>query len=381
MRKVRDLRGARRFVSVMPRLLLLPLTLLALAVPAQAQAAESFLGVLADGRAVRFSDDAPTGLTTPRRITGLAEGDRVVALAPGLALGRSGRVYRFDTGATRATGTVAQVALRGTSFSLLLDPARTRARVLSNAGQDVTVDVASGATAPGAGLRTTAGQPLAPAATLPADGRLAGVDRARGTLVTETAPGSGVATELPLTTARRTRLTLAEPMAFAVASGRGYLLTALPGTGRVPQSRFIGIDLASGATTGEAGPYFFRRLVALLPAGPVPDDTRPPRASIVSAPRRVSLRDLAVAGRVRFRLRSSEAFQVFASTAIGGRSNIGTLISRDTPGTVTARLPRLSRQELRLMRFRLGRTATFRASVRDWAGNVRTVDRSFRVVR
>ncbi len=365
----------------MPRSAALLLTLLAgLLAAAPAQAAERFLGVLADGRAARFTSQAPTALTTPRPIAGLARGDRVVALGAGHALGRSGRLYRLDTRALRATPTGARLDLQGASFSLLVDAAGSRARVLSDAGQDVLVDLAAGTTAPGPGLRTAAGQVVRPAAALLPDGRIAGVDTSRATLVTETAPGSNVVTETPLRNPREARLRLPGPNAFALAGGAGYLVSGFPPQQR-PQSRFLPVDLATGDVTGESGPYFFRELRAVLPLGTVADDRRGPRLRIVGAPRRVSLRALARRGGFRLRVRCSEGCFVFASSAVGGRSNAAATRTTDVARTFTVRLPRLAGREVRLMRLRVGRTAFFRVRGQDWAGNTAATARRFRVVR
>ena len=359
----------------MTRLPLALLVLLVLATPAQA--AESFLGVLVDGKATRFTSQAPTGLTTPRAISGLAPRDRVVALAPGFALGRSGTVYRLNPSTLRATATAGRVRLSGQSFSLL--PAGAAARVLSDTGQDVTVDLASGLVTPGAGLRLLSGEPVNPAATLLPDGRIAGIDRARETVVIETAPGSNLMSEIPMRNARGDRLRLAEPMAFAVAGDTGFLVSALP-KHRIKQSRLISVDLVTGKTTRDAGPYFFRQFAAVLSLGTVRDDRTPPRVTVTHAPARVSARDLRTPGKVRVGVRCSEGCSVIVSTVIARRSSVGGFAARDLPATMELHLSKLSRRAAAALPRAVGGRAYFQIRAWDWAGNLRIVRRSFRVV-
>jgi hypothetical protein len=364
----------------MPRLLVILLTALAgLAVPAAASAREGFLAVLANGQAVRFADDSVPGLTSPQRIAGVARGSRIVAVGAGVALDRDGRLYRLSEAARPvATLAAARLQLRGTSFSVIPVPGTQLVRVLSDAGLDLTADLATGTVSPGPGLRLTSGVAIAPAAALLPDGRLAGVDPHRRTLVTETAPGSNLFTEMPLRP-RRGEVRLSDPVAFAVANGKGYVTTRLP-VAHFPQSELWTVDLTTGAVVGDDGPYFFRQLASLVPVGSVAADRTPPHATIL-APGTISYRDLVAPNKVRVRVRCSEGCYVSAASAAGGRVNGGMTAARDMAGVVTIRLPGLRKPvERTIMRRRIGRTASLRAVVRDWSGNKRTVVRSFRVV-
>lgn len=363
----------------MPRVILTLVLLLAAAFPAPASAAESFVGVLEDGRATRFTTPGYTAITTPKRIAGVARGDRIVALTRSVALGRSGRLYRFDARRLRATATGARIALRGTSFSVVELPGG-RVRVLSDAGLDVAVDPATGAEEAGPGLRRADGARIAPSVALLPDGRLTGVDAHRLALVTETAPGSGVMTETRLRTSGIVRR-LEGPVSFALAGGRATILSQLPRSLRVRQSQLLFANLADGALTGEAGPFFRRALRAIAPLGTVPDDRTPPQARFVGLPRTLSLRDLRVDRRVSIRVRCSAGCIVSASTGVGGRTNATTTAMRDTPGVVRVRLFGLNQREARLMRLRLGRTVVVRAFVMDWHGNRRTIERKVRLRR
>jgi mRNA-degrading endonuclease RelE of RelBE toxin-antitoxin system len=359
----------------MTRFALTLLTLLALAAPAKA--AESFLGVATEGPALRFTSQAPSTLGEPSAITGLDRGDRVVAMTPGLALGRSGRLYRLRADLLRATPTPALVALQGATFSVVAtEEAATQARVLSDAGQDVLVDLASGAVTPGPGLRSAAGEVLRPAVGRLRDGRLAGVVSGRPLLYTETAPGSNVLQERPLRL--RDRVAFPHKLSVAVAGDAVYVVTGFAERLRRPQSQFLRIDLSTFEVRGEAGPYFPREIQAVLATGTIPDDNTAPRLRVLSAPRTLSLRRLRT-GDYRVRLRCDEPCSVFVSTAVGGRSNAGSGATRATTPAFTVRLAPHSLRELRLLR--LGRArARLRFFAADFAGNTRTIYRRVRIV-
>lgn len=363
-----------------PTLILLAL-LAVLAAAAPARAAESFQGVLIDGTVVGFNDDALPGLSSPRPVRGLARGDRIVALGLEYALGRSGILYAFDARTRSASQTAARMPLRGKWWSLVVGGDRRFARVVSDTGQDFAIDLANFTVTAGPGLRLTDGTVIRPAVTRLPDGRLVGVEPSRGTLVTETAAGTSTFREIAITNSREARLRYESPLSLTVAGGRGYLVSGLPGARRFKQSRLIRVDLASGRTTGESGPFFFRQFATIRPSGPAVIDTAAPRISWVRVPRSISLRDLRRDGGVRFTVRCSEACSLVASTGVGGRSNAGVGVNRDTPGIVGVRLSRHFESEIRLMRARVGRTIKLRVFARDWAGNSRVYDRDVRLVR
>lgn len=362
----------------MTRSALLLLTLLALlAAAAPAHAADSFVGVATEGPAVRFTSQAPSTLLGPDAVLGLDEGDRVLAMGPGLALGRSGRLYRMDAPRLRVTPTPAVVALQGDSFSLVPDPAAAQARVLSDTGQDVFVDLASGAVTPGPGLRSTAGEALRPAVGLARDGRLVGVVAGRPALYVETAPGSSVMEERRLRL--RDRVAFPNRLSLAVAGNAAYVVTGFPEQLRRRQSQFLSIDLSTLEVRGEAGPYFPREIRTVVWTGSVPDDETAPRVRVLSAPRTLSLRRLRT-GDYRVRLRCSEACSVFVATGVGGRSNAGSGATRVKTDPFTVRLAPHALRELRLLR--LGRArANLRIYAGDFAGNARTIRLRVRIVR
>jgi hypothetical protein len=128
-------------------------------------------GVTSTGRLVTF-DRADPALDTAIAITGMQSGETVLGIdiraggsAPGqlYALGSTGRVYTVDT----TTGVATQksqlaadssdtsdpfTALSGTEYGVDFDDASDRLRVVSDTGQNLRIDVDSGATITDAAL-------------------------------------------------------------------------------------------------------------------------------------------------------------------------------------------------------------------------------------
>ena len=111
---------------------------------------------------VRFSSQEPFALSTPREPVGLAPGERLVAVSDGphgpVGVGSSARLYALDPDSGRATaiGPPFEPGLRGTRFSLASAPGATTARLLSDVGQDLVVDLETGVAQPGPGLTNAA---------------------------------------------------------------------------------------------------------------------------------------------------------------------------------------------------------------------------------
>ena len=124
-----------------------------------APAAEQFAGVTERGRLVRFTSQNPFALSRPQTVRGLAPGERIAALGQAargvVAVGTSARLYALDPRTARATaiGPTFPQGLRGARFSLAVAPGADRARLLSDVGQDLIVDLATGVTSDGPGLR------------------------------------------------------------------------------------------------------------------------------------------------------------------------------------------------------------------------------------
>ena len=126
-------------------------------------AAPTALGLTTDNRLVSFDPKTPTTLTATTAITGLAAGELVLGIdtrpVDGVlyALTSSGRIVTLDpaTGAATARTTLAAdpadlttpyTALAGTVFSVDFNPVADRLRVISDAGQNLRINVDTGAT-------------------------------------------------------------------------------------------------------------------------------------------------------------------------------------------------------------------------------------------
>ena len=180
--------------------------------------------------------------------------------------GATGRPRRRTTGASRGRferslvlrrpqdGKVAPIGpafpqgLRGSRFSLAAAPGSATARLLSDVGQDLIVDLTTGATSDGPGLtRTDTGATIQPAADLGSDGRLVGARLSPITVFTETAVGAATFTArqqepLPGPTARA-----AEPIGVQVGSdGVGYLMAVASDFERQRQMVILRFDPATG---------------------------------------------------------------------------------------------------------------------------------------
>ena len=362
-----------------------------LLLPAPAQGAEAFLGVLEDGRMVRFTSQEPGALSTPRRPVGLVPGERLVAVSDGpqgpVGVGSSARLYALDpdTGRAKAIGAPFEQGLRGSRFSLAAAPGATSARLLSDVGQDLVVDLATGAAVPGPGLRGTSdGAIVRPAADVGADGHLVGVQVRPGTFLRETAAGSSEmdATRLAL---GLPEAPLTEPIGFQIgADGRGYVLGVAGGNIRKRQSILLLVDPTTGAVVGGERPrmfFFARRLNLFASLGRVAEDRTAPRAT-VRVPKRISVRTLVDRG-LPVSVRSSEAAQVTATLWLGGRPAMFTVVNRDTPGVLDLRQSFLRPRagERAALRRGVGRRVRVVIGVNDLKGNTRRFARIARLTR
>ena len=359
-----------------------------LALPASASAAERFVGVLENGRLVTFTDPFAYALTTPLAPRGLAQGERLVALSSGprgtVGVGSSAQLYAVDAVRARVTRIGAPFAqgLRGARFSLAVAPGGATARLISDVGQDLTIDLATGAAAEGPGLRRADdGTPVRPAVAYRPDGRLMGVTISPLTLFTESAPGASAfaATALPAPTGLR----LGEPIDLALGTnGRGYVLAVLSDRQRTRQSVLVRFDPATGRpfpSARRSGEFLSRRIDSFTSIGTVPADRTAPRIS-ARLPRTVSARRV-LARRLPVVLRCTEACQVTVSLRIGGqRAGFG-FASRDTPGTVSVPNFFVQGAERARVRAGVGSQARLVIGVSDFKRNRRSITRTVRLER
>ena len=138
---------------------------IAIAPPASApaQARGELLGVSETNKLVSFNSAAPQKLCTSATISGTQAGESILGIDArpadsGIyALGSTGRIYTLDTATAVATfkATLAAdaadttnpfTALDGTDFGVDFNPVPDRLRVVSNTGQNLRINVDSGAT-------------------------------------------------------------------------------------------------------------------------------------------------------------------------------------------------------------------------------------------
>jgi hypothetical protein len=373
----------------MLRIALAVLALLAL--PAPALAFEGFVGVQENGALVRFSSQEPFSWTTPVRPRGLLPGERIVALGTGphgrglVGIGSSARLYAFGrvTGRARPIGPPFPEGLRGSRFSLAIAPSEERGRLISDVGQDLFINLSTGQTEPGPGLRRADnGEPLRPAVDAAPGGALVGVQLRPTTLFRETAPGASTMMAIPVQKKERDP-TVNEPIGFQLGSDRiGYMLGVLGDRQRNRQSVLLPIDPATGNQVPESRRpgYLFlpRRLTAFASLGPVRTDRTPPvvRARLAS---RVSVRGL-LNRHLPLRVACSEACQI----SVQVRSGIGRVGwaygFRHTPGVIDIDFSARAEDRQRL-RDSVGRRVRLKLSVNDLKSNRRSLTLTARLVR
>jgi hypothetical protein len=367
-------------------------TLVALAtllvLPGQAHAAEGFVGVTEPGSLVRFTTERPYSLTTPKRPSGLAPGERIVAIGRAqrgvVAVGSSAQLYALDpvSGRASAIGPAFPQGLRGARFSLAAAPNSDRGRLLSDVGQDLVVDFQTGATADGPGLsRERDGRPVRPAADLTPQGAVFGVQLGPAEYLRELASGTTTMASSPLETPRD--VDLGEPVAFQLGENdRAYVIAVAAGRLRDRQSVFLTIDPATGnfaPPLSRAFQAFGRRITTFADLGAVPDDHVAPSVR-VTVPKRLSVRAL-LDHRIAVRVRSREAGQATVSLRVGGRSSGFGFSTRDTPGAFRFDGFGVVGKERKRLRSGVGGRAQVVIGVSDLKGNHRRIHRTVRLTR
>ncbi len=378
---------------------------ISLALPASAPAAELFAGVLEDGRLTTFTVPYPWALTTPVTPRGLAAGERLVALGVGpqgpVAVGSSARLYSVDarTGNVAPIGPTFPQGLRGSRFSLAAAPNAATGRLLSDVGQDLIVDLTTGATSDGPGLtHADTGARIQPAADLATDGRLVGSRLSPITVLTETAAGASRFTARELQPTPRSLPRLAEPIGVQLGSdGVGYLMAVAADFERQRQMAMLRFDPATGRSLDPTDRFkgmMSRRFTTFASLGAVPRDTTPPRVRMRLG-RSVSVRAL-LEDRLPLSVRCAEACDITLTLQAGGeRIGFGYEL-RDTTTPRTTRWgarwqtpPETGAVELfygiRPSRLRAALAGRRRirvvATVSDLKGNSRKVARTARLVR
>jgi len=227
------------------------------------------VALTAGGELVRFSADDPTRIERRVAVTGLVDGDSLVAIALRPRNGRlygisaAGRLYVLNalTGVARAVRTTPfEVALDGTRFGFDFSPISNVARIVSDTGQSLRVVPDTGAvvdadpTTPGIqtdeSLRFASDDPFAgpsPTIAAAAFGRgatssaLFGIDPNFDVLVRMNVPSTGVVRSVGALNVDAT-----EPVGFEVMSD-GTAFATFGASGGA--SSLFSIDLTTGAAT------------------------------------------------------------------------------------------------------------------------------------
>jgi hypothetical protein len=369
-------------------LALLAFVLVLAVVATPAPAAEQFAGVTEQGQLVGFTSQNPYALTKPQRVRGLAPGERLVALGRAargvVAVGTSARLYALDLATARATaiGPSFPEGLRGSRFSLAVAPGADRARLLSDVGQDLVIDLATGAATDGPGLRRERdGAQVRPAADMTPDGSIVGVQLGPSVLLRELARGTTTMAQLPLATPPD--IPLGEPLAFQLGSdGNGYVVAVATDRRRDRQSIMLVVNPSTGNRVGSLSrslQFFGRRMTTIAALGPAAPDHRAPRIH-VTLPKRLSVAAL-LDRRLPLLVRSDKAGQVTASMQVGGKLSGFTFETRDTPGVFRFTHFALDKRDRRRIRAGIGHHLRLRIGVNDLKGNHRRVVRTALLTR
>ncbi len=238
-------------------------------------AADSSVVALLNANAlVSFARNAPGVVSAALPVTGLQAGEPLLGIdfrpATGMlyGLGNAGRVYTIDTTtgvASLAATLVADaadvtdpfMALSGTDFGVDFNPVPDRLRVVSNTGQNLRINVATGATTTDGNLNVPAPDAIAAAYTRNFSGTtttsLFVIDVATSTLQLQNPPNNGTLTTIGRLDPAQT---FTATGGFDIAgSDDGLVLAVLQPTGTA-QSTLYRINLRTGAATpiGAVGP-------------------------------------------------------------------------------------------------------------------------------
>ncbi|MCA1628151.1 MAG: DUF4394 domain-containing protein, partial [Acidobacteria bacterium] len=246
----------------------------------------TLIGVTAEGNLVRFSSATPGTIDATVAITGLQTGETILGIdvRPATrqlyALGSTGRIYIVNqtTGAAQLASTLS-VALNGTAFGVDFNPVPDRLRIISDADQNLRVNVADGVATVDGTLAYAAGDANAgqnPNAVGAAySNNFAGatsttlyvIDSNRDILATQNPPNNGT-----LNTVGPLGVDTSDVVGFDITNPGGAAIAVLTVGG---VSQLYTINLTSGAATpvGNVGGGSQLRAVtaANLPVNPIDD--------------------------------------------------------------------------------------------------------------
>ena len=358
--------------------------------PSAAHAAEGFTAVTSAGDVVQLHSDTGPGLTGIHKISGLAAGESIVGLdrtptGELLGLTSAGNIASVDPGTGKATPkfpapvTTAVAANAPVTFAVAPDGASAR---IITTGRDIVVNLATGAATNGPGLTFAAGDPhagaqAAPALDYAADGRLIGLDAGQKAYAVQTAAGAPTLQTLagvPFPTIEPTRSTVASDGSVWTASN----FSANPN--RVPQSRLVRYDPATGKIRGQDGVFLGVRLNAVASNGPVADDKTAPKATFSGRVLTRHTRHGSATLWTGLGVKVNEGGQTVGSLRLHGKVVGFGLATVYKAGSIridfgsnkkdTAALRKVAKAHGR---------ATVHLTVRDWAGNKHVYDRAVRL--
>ncbi len=229
---------------------------LALLVASPSLLAQTVVGLTDDNRIVRFSANTPGTVVSSVEVTQLEPGDRLLGIdvrpATGLLYGLSqtGRLYTIDPASGLATPrALLDVPLAGSFVGMDFNPVPDRLRVVTNTGQNLRINVDSGATIvdgainPEGAVLGAAGYINSFAGTTTT--ALYVVNTATSALMLQSPPNNGtVAAVGPLGVTLDAGGALGLDIQFVDDGNRAFAALRVGGT-----SGFYRIDLATGAAT------------------------------------------------------------------------------------------------------------------------------------
>ncbi|HEX8145931.1 MAG TPA: DUF4394 domain-containing protein [Pyrinomonadaceae bacterium] len=249
--------------------------------------AATLYGVTGANTLVRFGSTSPGTIERTVTVTGLQGGETVVGIdaRPATrqlyALGSAGRLYVVNpTSGRAALISTVSTALSGTSFGVDFNPTVDRLRVVSDADQNLRINVDTGAATADGGLAYAAGDANAgqnpnvvgSAYTNSVAGAttttLYGIDSARDVLVVQNPPNNGT-----LNTVGALGVDASDAVGFDIAPNGNTAFAALNVGGA---SQLYTINLTTGAATlfgGVGGGAQLRGLAVFNPSpNPIDDD-------------------------------------------------------------------------------------------------------------
>ena len=229
-------------------------------------AAPSALGLTADNRLVAFNPAAPSTLTATVAISGLAANERIVGIDVrpngGLLFGLSStaRLYTIDAATGAATFKAALAAdaadltapytgLTGSVVAVDFNPVADRLRVITSSGQNLRINVDTGATTTDGSINRTGAAPIVAAAAYgnsfagTTSTTLYDFDADSVTLSLQNPPNDGTLVPVGIASQAFT----VGSIAFDIAGGNNGLPLAALRTGSTGPSTLYTVTLTTGA--------------------------------------------------------------------------------------------------------------------------------------